>query len=84
MNYFTPEFLKFFRGLKKKNNKAWFDANKKWYEEKPAGHHHAILSRRQKHERLSQARDALMSCANFMGRKSASPQLSLVNEFFKK
>jgi uncharacterized protein (TIGR02453 family) len=32
MSYFTPEFLKFFRGLKKNNSKAWFDANKEWYE----------------------------------------------------
>ena len=32
MSYFTPEFLKFFRGLKKNNSKAWFDANKEMYE----------------------------------------------------
>jgi len=32
MSYFTAEFLKFFRGLKKNNSKAWFDANKKMYE----------------------------------------------------
>jgi uncharacterized protein (TIGR02453 family) len=32
MSYFTSEFLKFFRGLKKNNSKAWFDANKETYE----------------------------------------------------
>lgn len=32
MSYFTAEYLKFFRGLKKNNSKAWFDANKKVYE----------------------------------------------------
>jgi uncharacterized protein (TIGR02453 family) len=32
MSYFAEEYLKFFRALAKKNNKAWFDANKKWYE----------------------------------------------------
>ena len=32
MSYFTAEFLKFFRGLKKNNSKAWFDANKEMYE----------------------------------------------------
>lgn len=32
MRYFTEEYLKFFRTLAKNNNKAWFDANKKWYE----------------------------------------------------
>jgi len=32
MSYFTAEFLKFFRGLKKNNSKAWFDANKERYE----------------------------------------------------
>jgi uncharacterized protein (TIGR02453 family) len=32
MSYFTSEFLKFFRALKKNNNKAWFDANKECYE----------------------------------------------------
>ncbi len=32
MSYFTEEYLKFFRTLTRNNNKAWFDANKKWYE----------------------------------------------------
>jgi len=32
MSYFSAEFLKFFRGLKKNNSKAWFDANKEMYE----------------------------------------------------
>lgn len=32
MSYFTEEYLKFFRALAKNNSKAWFDANKKWYE----------------------------------------------------
>lgn len=32
MSYFTPEFLKFFRGLKRNNSKAWFDANRERYE----------------------------------------------------
>jgi len=32
MSYFTAEFLKFFRGLKKNNSKAWFDGNKELYE----------------------------------------------------
>jgi uncharacterized protein (TIGR02453 family) len=32
MLFFTEEFLKFFRALAKNNSKAWFDANKKWYE----------------------------------------------------
>ena len=32
MSYFTEEYLKFFRALARNNSKAWFDANKKWYE----------------------------------------------------
>lgn len=32
MSYFTTEFLKFFRGLKRNNSKAWFDANRETYE----------------------------------------------------
>lgn len=32
MAYFTPEFTKFFRALKRNNNKAWFDENREWYE----------------------------------------------------
>lgn len=32
MNYFTEEFLKFFRGLEKHNNKKWFDENRASYE----------------------------------------------------
>jgi uncharacterized protein (TIGR02453 family) len=32
MSDFTAEYLKFFRGLKKNNSKAWFDANKAMYE----------------------------------------------------
>ncbi len=32
MSYFTSEFLKFFRGLKKNNSKTWFDAHKEMYE----------------------------------------------------
>jgi len=32
MSYFSAEFLNFFRGLKKNNGKAWFDANKEMYE----------------------------------------------------
>jgi len=33
MSYFTPEYLEFFRKLKKNNTKKWFDANKPWYEQ---------------------------------------------------
>ena len=33
MTYFTDEFGKFFRALKKNNNRDWFHANKKRYEE---------------------------------------------------
>jgi uncharacterized protein (TIGR02453 family) len=33
MSYFTSEYLAFFEELSKKNNKAWFDANRKRYEE---------------------------------------------------
>lgn len=32
MSYFTPEFLKFFRGLKRNNSKTWFEANRERYE----------------------------------------------------
>jgi len=32
MSYFTEEFLKFFRGLEKHNNKKWFDENRASYE----------------------------------------------------
>jgi len=32
MSHFTEEFLKFFRGLEKHNDKKWFDANKASYE----------------------------------------------------
>jgi len=32
MSYFTEEFLKFFRGLEKHNDKKWFDENKASYE----------------------------------------------------
>jgi uncharacterized protein (TIGR02453 family) len=33
MKYFTKEFLDFFKELDKNNNKAWFDKNRKRYEE---------------------------------------------------
>lgn len=32
MAYFTKEYLQFFKGLKKNNNREWFHANKKQYE----------------------------------------------------
>lgn len=32
MSYFTPEYLKFFRGLAKNNSKTWFEANRERYE----------------------------------------------------
>lgn len=33
MRYFTKEYLQFFKDLEKNNNKEWFHANKKRYEE---------------------------------------------------
>ncbi len=33
MSYFTSEYLAFFEELSRKNSKAWFDANRKRYEE---------------------------------------------------
>lgn len=33
MSYFTSEYLTFFEELSRKNNKVWFDANRKRYEE---------------------------------------------------
>ena len=33
MQYFTKDFLSFFRELAKNNNKEWFDANRKRYEQ---------------------------------------------------
>jgi uncharacterized protein (TIGR02453 family) len=33
MSYFKPQFIKFFKGLAKNNNKAYFDSNRKVYEE---------------------------------------------------
>jgi uncharacterized protein (TIGR02453 family) len=33
MTYFTSEYQKFFKELTAKNNKSWFDANRKRYEE---------------------------------------------------
>ncbi len=32
MAYFNPGFIKYFKGLKKNNNKEWFDKNKSIYE----------------------------------------------------
>jgi len=32
MSYFTKDFIKFFQGLSKNNQREWFHANKKDYE----------------------------------------------------
>ena len=46
MTYFTKDFLKFFKDLEKNNDREWFHANKKNYEEKvkkPFEHFVAIM-----------------------------------------
>ena len=66
MNYFNPEFLKFFKELSKNNTTAWFNENRKTYEKevkKPfTSFVEEMISRIQKHEPAVQikASEAIM------------------------
>ncbi len=43
MNYFTPDFSKFFKDLAKNNNREWFHENKKRYEQSVKTPFHTFL-----------------------------------------